>query len=156
MKAVWEEDRSLLADAVRALVGTALYTASDNYCNEVAPLGPGILEAVAVALLPEDLDIDFESLSKAKAALEQFKGEHRFRNTFQWKQGMFAFNAPIQKAYGRTVDVYTPGFTLPFLSPQLPNGDDSASDESGASSEEEEEEMEDDDESEDEDEEDDE
>ena len=50
MKAV-REDRSLLADAVRALAGTALYTMSDNYCNEAAPLGPGILEAVAVALL---------------------------------------------------------------------------------------------------------
>ena len=58
---------------------------------------------------------------------------------------MFAFNAPIQNAHGRTVDVYTPGFTLPFLSPQLPNGDDSTSDESGSSSEEEEEEEENDD-----------
>ena len=57
---------------------------------------------------------------------------------------MFAFNAPIQNAHGRTVDVYTPGFTLPFLSPQLPNGDDSTSDESGLSSEEEDEDEEDD------------
>lgn len=50
MKAV-SADRSLLADAVRALVGTALYTMSDNYCSEAAALGPAILEAFAVALL---------------------------------------------------------------------------------------------------------
>ena len=36
---------------MRALVGTALYTMSDNYCSEAAALGPAILEAFAVALL---------------------------------------------------------------------------------------------------------